>query len=118
MDCGGFALLDVWELCTAYYVRTNKLNRPGLHSLMDEVGFARGVIQHRDPPEPTQPPSSGLGLVPAGIEAQFSSALAGTVSVVVAGAAGGKVRTAATLAGKAAIASGLWAAQRDDYLAA
>jgi 2-oxoglutarate ferredoxin oxidoreductase subunit gamma len=34
---------------------------------------------------------------------------------VVAGSAGGKVRSAARLVGEAALLSGLWAAQRDDY---
>ncbi len=36
-------------------------------------------------------------------------------SIVVAGSAGGKVRSAARLVGEAAIRSGLWAVQRDDY---
>ncbi len=121
MGCGGFALLDVWELCTAYYVRSNKLNRPGLHRLMDELGFARGVIQRSERPEyaaalkaaAAAEPGRPFGSPP--IEPGFSSSLVGTVAVVVAGAAGGKVRSAASLAARAAIASGLWAAQRDDF---
>jgi Pyruvate/2-oxoacid:ferredoxin oxidoreductase gamma subunit len=46
---------------------------------------------------------------------RFLSPLDRRLSLVVAGSAGGKVRTAARLAARAAVLSSLYAAQRDDY---
>jgi Pyruvate/2-oxoacid:ferredoxin oxidoreductase gamma subunit len=116
----GFALLDVWELCTAYFVRSNKVSRKGLDELLDRLAFPRGVLHRRNLPEyaaayreaAREMPS---GLAPRPIESRFRSALAAPISLVVAGSAGGKVRSAARLIAQAAILSGLWAAQRDDY---
>jgi Pyruvate/2-oxoacid:ferredoxin oxidoreductase gamma subunit len=52
---------------------------------------------------------------PRPIEARFSSSLERPFRLVLAGSAGGKVRSAARLVAEAAMLSGLWAAQRDDY---
>ena len=45
----------------------------------------------------------------------FASPLSDEFRLVIAGSAGGKVRSAARVLGEAAILSGLWAAQQDDY---
>ncbi len=118
----GFALLDIWELCTAYYVRSNKFTRRGLEQTMGDLGLEAGVLYRRDASEyaaayraahtavvgaPTSP------AVP--IDVEFASRLDRPFLLAAAGAAGGKVRSAARLIGEAAIRSGLWATQRDDY---
>ena len=46
---------------------------------------------------------------------RFTSNLKRRVNVVIAGSAGGKVRSSARLLGQAATLSELWAAQRDEY---
>ena len=47
MGSDGFALLDIWELCTAYFVRSNKYTRRSIARTIDELGFETGVLQHR-----------------------------------------------------------------------
>ena len=46
---------------------------------------------------------------------RFSSTLNGRIRIVIAGAAGQKVVSTATLLGTGAVLSGLWATRRDDY---
>ena len=55
------------------------------------------------------------GLRPAPIQPRFTSLLNREFRLVIAGSAGGKVRSTARVLGEAALFSGLWAAQQDDY---
>lgn len=118
----GFALLDIWELCTAYFVRANRFSRRAIDETMGELGFAAGVIS-RHPVEDyarryraahagdaATPP-----LGPRAIPVEFEHRLTTPIDLMVAGSAGAKVRSAARIFGEAAIRSGLWATQRDDY---
>jgi len=116
----GFALLDIWELCTAYFVPANKATRRSMESTIEGLGFARGVLTDRTVADygtayaaaaASLPPRSR----PTGIPVEFTSELNTTVALLVAGSAGAKVRSAARLVGEAGIRSGLWVAQRDDY---
>ena len=116
----GFALLDVWELCTAYFVPANKFTRRALESTIERLGFGTGILHRREVAEYAAayraaaeglPPRS----TPTPIPQSHASDLAAPVSLVVAGSAGAKVRSAARLVGEGAIRSGLWASQRDDY---
>ena len=116
----GFALLDIWDLCSAYYMPANRFGKRSITRTLDELGFATGVIARRDLPEYTvayRASRDGRGALPepGRIRPAFASAVAEPVSLVVAGAAGGRVRSAARMLGRAAILSGLRAAQRDDY---
>jgi len=117
----GFALLDIWELCTAYFVRSNKYTRRAIDRTLDELGFETGILQSRpETPEYAAALSAaGAAVVPSRPPAPIESTGAATLdrrfAVVVAGAAGGRVRSAARLFGRAAIESGLYTAQRDDY---
>lgn len=118
----GFALLDLWELCTAYYVPNNKFSKTELLATMQALGLPSGVLQRMDSPElsaayrdeykdlrgkPVLPPDP--------IEKKFDSALTGTRSILLAGAAGGKVKSTASALALGGMYSGLWATQRDDY---
>jgi pyruvate/2-oxoacid:ferredoxin oxidoreductase beta subunit len=116
----GFALLDIWELCTAYFVPANKTTRRSLEGTIEELGFARGVLVERSvdaygtayrAAAAELPPRSQ----PTAIPIEFTSPLTAPCSLLVAGSAGAKVRSAARLVGEAAIRSGLWVTQRDDY---
>lgn len=118
----GFALLDIWEMCTAHFVPMNQLTRRALFELLERFGFATGVLSRRQAPEYAreyrrvhEPERGKPTLAPQPITPVFSSALARRYALAVAGSAGGKVRSSTRLAGRAAILSGLWAAQRDDY---
>ncbi len=120
-----FALLDIWELCTAYYVPNNEFSRKSLEATRTALGMAAGVLHRETRPEyaralrgAEQQGSRGAGekpLRPRPLPALFSSPLDREFRFVIAGSAGGKVRSTARIIGEAAILSGLWAAQQDDY---
>jgi len=120
----GFALLDIWELCTAHFVPSNKASKRTLAELREGLGFASGVIQRLDRPEygaayraaaGTRALAGSSALAPQGLAPRFAAGLDRRFELVVAGAAGGKVRSAARTLAQAAVLSGLWAAQRNDY---
>jgi len=119
-DC--FALLDIWELCTAYFVPNNQASKKTLTTILDNLGLKAGLLHRADYPEyatayrKAAQSQSGKPLSePRPITPSFTSTLSRTFRLVVAGSAGGKVKSAARLVGEAALLSGLWAAQRDDY---
>ncbi len=118
----GFSLLDIWELCTAYYVPNNQFSRKALIDTLDQLQFSTGVLQRQETPEYAtayrQIHAHELGqpiLAPQPIKPKFESALDRRFNLVVAGSAGGKVRSASRMVGIAALFSRLQAAQRDDY---
>src|SRR5665811_1275663 len=118
----GFALLDVWDLCTAYYVRSNKFTRAGMEDSMRSWGMEPGLLYDRVTTEYAKgyraahaaiggTPTMSARPVPVGFEAMLDRPM----SLVVASSAGGKIRSASRLIALGGIRSGLWAAQRDDY---
>jgi pyruvate/2-oxoacid:ferredoxin oxidoreductase beta subunit/Pyruvate/2-oxoacid:ferredoxin oxidoreductase gamma subunit len=118
----GFALLDIWELCVAHYAAANAITPRALTALMDELGFARGLVRHETRPEyaaalrqrwaPHRGEPAGA---PHPVAVRERSPLDRRFSVVIAGSAGAHVRTAGRFLGLAATMSGLWATQRGDY---
>lgn len=118
----GFALLDIWELCTAYYVPNNKYSKTELMQTMQELGLPSGVLQRMDSPELTEEyrrlfaESRGKPVMPPEpVEQKYTSTLKDKTRVMLAGAAGGKVRSAGSALALGGMYSGLWATQRDDY---
>lgn len=116
----GFALLDIWELCTAYYVPNNKFSRGALVETMQALGLAEGILHRLDAPEfarayREQNVGARNGAPAQSIEKKYDSPLTKTMRLVLAGAAGGKVRSAASALAIGGMLSGLWATQRDDY---
>jgi pyruvate/2-oxoacid:ferredoxin oxidoreductase beta subunit len=118
----GLALLDIWELCTAYYVPNNKFSKNELLQTMQALGLPSGILQRMDNPELSrayhEQSASQRGkpvLPPEPIEKKYDSALGATTRIVLAGAAGGKVRSTASALALGGMYSGLWATQRDDY---
>jgi 2-oxoglutarate ferredoxin oxidoreductase subunit beta len=118
----GFALLDIWELCTAYYVPNNKFSRKALETVREELGMPMGVVHRAERPEYARALREagrdllGQPVMPRRpLEAAFPAALADEFRLVVAGSAGGKIKSAVRMMGEAALLSGLWAAQQDDY---
>jgi pyruvate/2-oxoacid:ferredoxin oxidoreductase beta subunit/Pyruvate/2-oxoacid:ferredoxin oxidoreductase gamma subunit len=117
----GFALLDIWELCTAYYAPNNKFGKKEMLDLLEYGGWETGILARNDRPEYARAYHRQVARKPGQIargqplEARFSTALDRRLKVVIAGAAGGKVRSAGHLLGRGAVLSGLFATQRDDY---
>jgi 2-oxoglutarate ferredoxin oxidoreductase subunit beta len=121
MDGPGFALLDIWELCTAYFVRSNHFSRRAIDTTLADLGFATGLLARRpDAAEYSAAYRSSTlggpsGLAPDPIRVSHHSSLDKRTSLLVAGSAGGRVRSAARLTAQAAISCGLFASQQDDY---
>jgi len=118
----GFSLIDVWELCAAYFAPTNRFNKRLLEETLVSLGFATGVLHLDERPEYAQAyraaTASQLDQLPLRgqpLEARFDHHLKSQMSFVIAGAAGQKIGTAATAFARGALLSGLWATQRDDY---
>lgn len=119
-DC--FALLDIWELCTAYFVPNNQASKKTLTTILDSLGFKAGLLHRAGHPEYAKAYREAASThrgeplpIPRPIAPLFASSLDRTFGLVVAGSAGGKIKSAARLVGEAALLSGLWATQRDDY---
>ncbi len=119
-----FALLDIWELCTAYYVPNNAFSRQALEATRQKLGWPTGIIRRAEPEtkeyaralnEAAAPRSAVPPLRPRPVVPRYTSGLAREFRLVIAGSAGGKVRSLARLLGEAALLSGLWATQQDDY---
>jgi 2-oxoglutarate/2-oxoacid ferredoxin oxidoreductase subunit beta len=118
----GFALLDIWELCVAHYASVNKSNPKQLEATMATLGFQKGVIARSDRPEGTQALDKAQpGLrdrrsdLATPLPVTYRAPLDHRLSVVIAGAAGAHIRTAARIVGAAGTMAGLWVTQRDDY---
>ena len=118
----GFALLDIWELCTAYFVPNNDFSKKLLISTQQQLGLETGLLVHETRPEFSRAlhelaeESQGQPALPVrGLTPTFTSSLDRPFQLVIAGKAGGKVRSTAGVVATAGVLSGLWATQRDDY---
>ena len=111
----GFAVVEALELCTAYGTTRNALTGPRIRELAATAGYRLGVLRDEPRPSPaleaavTKPaptarPMPSIG--PALLDRQMA--------VVVAGTAGERVQTAATLLAEGAILAGLSATQKND----
>ena len=116
----GFSMMDIWDLCTAYFVRNNKFSRRQIDQTMEALGLESGVLYRNEKSEFATAyrrlaEGQHEGLRVKSVKATTESTLEKRQHFVVAGSAGGRVRSAARLVALAAMRSGLWAAQRDDY---
>ncbi len=120
IEVDGFSMLDVWDLCTAYFVRNNKFSRRQIDSTMEALGLESGVLYRNEKPEFASAyrkiaEGQHEGLRVKKVAHTDDTALERRKHLVVAGSAGGRVRSAARLVALAGMSSGWWSAQRDDY---
>jgi pyruvate/2-oxoacid:ferredoxin oxidoreductase beta subunit len=117
----GFALLDIWELCVAYFASANRVSPKALVKTMEELGLERGLLRREERPEYARALHKAAGTARGesrrrpGLEARFPCDLDRRFAVVIAGSAGGRVRTTGRFVGVAAALAGLHATQRGDY---
>jgi len=118
----GFALLDIWELCVAYFAATNKINPKALVTTMETLGLEQGLLRQERRPEYAEalqalwePLRGQPAAPPRPIPTRHATDLDRRYAIVIAGSAGGRVRTAGKIVGLAATLCGLWVTQRDDY---
>ncbi len=119
----GFALIDIWELCTAYYVPNNDFSKKALEANLVGLNYETGVLHRTDYAEYSrayreagarvlgQPVLQPSPLAPTA----FQSKIRERRHIIVAGAAGQKIRSTAHAFGRGAVLSGLWVTQKDDY---
>ena len=118
----GFSLIDIWELCTAYYVPNNEFSKKALEETLTTLEYPTGIIKNAPRPEYSHAyreavsDQNGKPAIPArNLKTKYSHQLDRRFSVAIAGAAGMKIASAATLFSQAAMLSGLWASQKNDY---
>jgi 2-oxoglutarate ferredoxin oxidoreductase subunit beta len=118
----GFAFVEVMEFCVAYYVPMNKFDRKGMEALLTPDKLPRLVAESSPRTEfGTAYREYSRRMVETGIQGRarlgkrFAHGLSGNLAVVIAGSAGMKISSTASLFARAGILSGLHALQRDDY---
>jgi len=117
----GFAMVEIWELCTAYYMPRNKLGKKELFDLLDSYGFKVGLQADRPRPEYSvryrQAYEAGKSVLKKKppIEKKFDNTVRKQTGIIIAGSAGQKIRSSATLFAEGAIFAGLNTTQKDDY---
>lgn len=115
----GFALVDIWELCTAYFLPRNKLKPAMLDEHARLLSMPMGLLRENGrpvtmpPAHPTQPP--GPTAAPRQTDAQVAFPWTGRRELWIAGSAGQRIRSAAGLVGELATAGGQHASQLDDF---
>lgn len=120
MQTDGFALIDIWELCTSYYAPKNRLGGKDLLQMMASLGFAEGILHQEQRPEMSAvihsfrpPPRSSHPQQP--LEVRFEHQITRPKQILAAGAAGSHIAAAAASFCQAAVSAGLWASLRQDY---
>jgi pyruvate/2-oxoacid:ferredoxin oxidoreductase beta subunit/Pyruvate/2-oxoacid:ferredoxin oxidoreductase gamma subunit len=117
----GFSMLDIWEMCTAYYLLHNKLKKKDLIDIMDRNNFKHGLVANNPRPEygaqyrATYVDSTTLKHKPHTIETKFRNNVTRQIGIVIAGSAGQKIRSAAGLLAQSSMCAGLSATQKVDY---
>ncbi|MCK6457626.1 MAG: thiamine pyrophosphate-dependent enzyme [Phycisphaerae bacterium] len=115
----GFALVDLWELCTAYYVAQNKLTPAALTDLSVRLAMPFGLLFSRTPAESDRATHTATDVQqvvqPAGPHITERLNWPRRVEICVAGSAGQRIRSAVGTIGEIAVAAGLFAAQQDDF---
>lgn len=115
----GFAVLDIWELCTAYYTPRNAMNKRELMNLANATGMRTGLLAEKQRAEfgasYRESAKSVNRLRQIMIDKAFDSTLDRQVGIVIAGGAGQKVKSTATVLARAGMLCGLHATQKDDY---
>lgn len=116
----GFALLDIWELCTAYYMPANKLTPTGLKALSQELGLEFGVrsvgpARISAEGRSRRVPAANAEIRRGGSAASIALPWPRRAEICVAGSAGQRIRSAVGVIGEIAVAGELHAAQLDDF---
>ncbi len=117
----GFSFIDTWELCTAYYTARNNLKKKELFEMLDGYGFSVGLQVDNPRLEYSvkyykayEAGKSTLKKKPP-IEPKFDNSVEKQTGIIIAGSAGQKIKSAATLLAEGGIFAGLTATQKDDY---
>lgn len=110
----GFALVDIWELCVAYFVERNKVKPASLHAFGDKLSMPFGLLRD-EPCEKIERPPGRAGPRPMQPTPSCCIPWNGRMEICMAGSAGQHVRAAMSTLGEIAVAGGLFVTQEDDF---
>lgn len=118
----GFALVELWELCVAYYAASNRLTPPGLDEMAAMLGMPFGILQRSAKTLPARSVDTDALAPRAAERATDKAALFAPrvpwpkrVEITVAGSAGQHIRTACGAIGEALAAGDLNISAYDDF---
>lgn len=111
----GFALVELWELCVAYFVPANHLKPRGLLEISEALGMPFGVISERPAVARIAAARPAAAEEAGGRRGGAELPWGERVEICMAGSAGQRIRSAAGTLGEIASACGLYAAQSDDF---
>ncbi len=117
----GFAMLDVWELCTAYFVPRNQFKKKDVYDQIARCGFSTGLLADKPRPEygaryrELAAANASSHQETKKIDVVYRHNLDRQTGIVISGSAGEKIQSSATIFAKAAISTGLRATQKDDF---
>jgi 2-oxoglutarate/2-oxoacid ferredoxin oxidoreductase subunit beta len=112
----GFAVIEVLELCTAYATRWNTITGAQLKSVADAAGYELGIL--REEPRPIfaanyKRREAVAARSPIAVN-EFTSSLDRPLGLVLAGTAGERVQSAASLLASAGMRAGLHTQKNDN----
>jgi Pyruvate/2-oxoacid:ferredoxin oxidoreductase gamma subunit len=117
----GFSMIDIWEMCTAYYMLSNKLKKKDLIDIMGRNNFKYGLVANNPRPEygaqyrTTYVDTATPERKPRTIKTKLGNNIKRQTGIVIAGSAGQKVRSAAGLLAQSSMCAGLRVTQKVDY---
>jgi len=118
----GFSLIDIWELCTAYFGPKNKLSKKRLEETLSSLNFPQGVIKQDYRQEFSAAyrerviqKKYQIPLKKTLIESKYQNLITEEIQCLIAGHAGMRIGSAATAFSIGAMMSGIWISQRNDY---
>jgi 2-oxoglutarate/2-oxoacid ferredoxin oxidoreductase subunit beta len=118
----GFAAVEIWEMCTAYFAPRNKVSRRALDGMLTEHGLKTGILFSRERPGYSEQMQAGVARLEGTgstqgqlLAPEFPQPISQRRTLLIAGRAGQKVRSSAILLGRAGALSDLHVTQRDDY---
>ena len=117
----GFSMMEIWELCPAYYLKRNKFGKKELMAFMDEKEYKHGLLIDKPRPEYSaryrEMYEKGKQILAkkTPIVKKFDNSVKKQTEIIIAGSAGQKIRSSARLFAEGAMYTGLECTQKDDY---
>ena len=118
----GFSLIDIWELCTAYFGSKNKFSKKRLEKTLASFNFQQGIMKQDSRQEFSAAyrervisKKYQIPLKKTLIETKYQNSITEEIRCLIAGQAGMRIGSAATAFSVGAMMSGIWISQRNDY---
>lgn len=116
----GFAVLDIWGVCTGRYAKKNNITPRSISSEIDRINYPNGIVAENLRPEyGTRYRAAAAEVLsrtePSKIFKQFDAPVNKRQEVIILGNAGQRVLTAGELLCYAGMSAGLQVSKKDEY---